>query len=359
MSEVQDFRMSELDKMAGKEEPVIAPEPAITPEEPIVPEPVVPVAEPVAEPVVEPEPVTTPEPKKVEIDIYEFLKTNQDTVLKVLTEKGKDYSSLSNEDALRIKLQKDNPEWDSSDVEAELQDKYAVGLQKIEIDQDSMTDDEIKEAKLHNKKIDASIRSLKKDGKEAVSYLSSQYTDLELPKFEYQFEDEGSQEQAKPEEILQQYTQQLTEQAQKQKEEQWIPQLKEAFTSVDSIKEEVKYVDGENEVVLNVNYKLSEQEKTEVLGQLSDYISQPSDEKYFIKDGEGNTTGVDVQRFVQEKSEELLRKKIYKTIAKEAAAKAREDLIKNKVVNYSEEARNHTPSAHSSDNDFENFMLKR
>lgn len=354
---MSDFRMSELDKLAGKEPVIVeeAPIVEVIEEQPVIEQVV---EEKPIEGIVEEQPVVEPVKQKVEIDLADFLANNKDTVLKVLTEKGKDYSSLSNEDALRLKLQKDNPEWDSQDVEAELQDKYAVGLQKIEIDQDNMTDDEIKEAKLHNKKIDSAIRSLKKDGKDAVSYLASQYTDLELPKFEFEYE-EGKQEQANPEELLTEYQRQLTEHAQKQKEEQWIPQLKEAFTSVDSIKEEVKYVDGKDEVVLNVNYKLSEQEKTEVLEQLSDYISQPSDEKFYIKDAEGNPTGVDVQRFVQEKSEELLRKKIYKTIAKEAAAKAREDLIKNKVVNYSEEARNHTPAANVLDNDFENFMLTK
>lgn len=297
----------------------------------------------------QPEEKTKPEPKKLELDLLDFLKTNQDTVLKVLTEKDKDYSSLSNEEALRLKLEKENPEWSKQDVEAELQDKYGVGLEKIQIDEDVMDEQEIKDAKAHNKHVDATIRSLKKEGKTAKDYLASLTKDLELPKYSFEFEPE---EQVKPEEIFAQYQQALSEQAQKQKEEQWIPDLKKAFESVDSIKEEIKYIDNENEVVLNVDYKLSEAEKTEIQAQLADYVGQPSDEK-FIKDGV-----VDVQGFVQEKSEEILRKKIYKTIAKEAAANARKEFVKKNVVNYTEEARTTVHTEHDDDN-FESFMLNK
>lgn len=301
---------------------------------------------------------TTREPKKVELDLFDFLKQHEDTVLKVLTEKGKDYSSLDNEQALRLKLQKENPEWDKDDVESELQDKYAVGLTKLEINESEMTDEEIKEAKAHNKRIDTALRSLKKDGKQAIEYLSNLNADVELPKFEYTYEEDSQGSPVNPEEILAQYQQQFIEQTQKQKEEQWIPELKTAFASLDSIKEEVKYVDNGNEVVLNVDYKLSEAEKNEVLKDLSDYVGQTKDDQYLIKDAEGNITGTDVQRFVRDKSEELLRHKIYKTIAKEAAANARKEFVKKNVVNYSEEARN-TVNNDGEDNSFENFMLNK
>ena len=177
---------------------------------------------------------TAKEPKKVELDIYDFIKNNKDTVLKVL-DKDKDFSSVSHEQALRLKLEKENPEWDKTDIEAELEDKYGVGLEKIEIDEDTMDAEEIKEAKSYNKQVEAAQRSLKKDGKSALEYLSNENKDLELPKFEYTYDEEASQE-VNTEDIITQYTEQLNQTAQKAKEEQWIPELQRAFTNVESVK---------------------------------------------------------------------------------------------------------------------------
>lgn len=352
-----DIRLQDLDKLSENEPLENQPTPEQKPEPENTNEPPQDLPS-VPEPAPQPEPEPTPDPvkevKKVELDVFDFIKNNKDTVLSIF-EKDKDYSGISNEDALRLKLQKENPEWDASDVEAELQDKYSVGLQKIEIDEESMTDEEIKEAKAINKKIDASARALKKDGKSAVEYLANLHSDVELPKFEFEYEESAS---AKPEDFLKEYQEKIEEQYKKQKQEVWIPELKQALGSVDAISEEVKYVDNGNEVVLNVNYKMSEAEKSEIEADLADYVSQKSDERYIVKDDKGEVIGMDVQRFVQDKSEEMLRKKIYKTIAKEAAAKARAEFVKNGVVNYSDEARN----SHMSDSDedsLENFMLKR
>ena len=348
----EDIRIQQLDNLSKPvevvEEPIVEPTPDPTPE---------PTPEPIPEPVIEPTPVVeepvVKEPKKLELDVYDFIKANKETVLKVL-DKDKDYSGVDNEQAIRIKLEKENPEWDKNDIEAELEEKYAIGLEKIVIDKDIMDSEEIKEAEAHNKRIDTANRLLKKDGKSAVEYLSSINKDVELPKYEYTF-DETATPEVNADTILEQYFEQQTQQATKQREEQWIPELQKAIAEVGSIKEEVKYTYNENEVVLNVDYKLSEKEQAEILKQLSDYNPQVGDEDKYLKDGI-----MDVQRFVQDKSEEYIRKALYKTIAKEAAAKATQDFVKKDIVNYSEEVRNTIiPEVTNELSDFEKFMQSK
>ena len=348
----EDIRIQQLDNLAKPVEEVVV-DPIVEP----TPEPVTPEPTPEPEPTIEPVPVVeepvVKEPKKVELDVYDFIKANKETVLKVL-DKDKDYTGIDNEQAIRIKLEKENPEWDKNDINAELEEKYAIGLEKISIDKDTMDAEEIKDAEAHNKRIDAANRQLKKDGKSAVEYLSSINKDVELPKYEYTF-DETATPEVNADKIIDQYFEQQNQQATKQREEQWIPELQKAIAEVGSIKEEVKYTHNGNEVVLNVDYKLSEQENADILKQLSHYNPQVGDEDKYLKDGV-----MDVQRFVQDKSEEYARKALYKTIAKEAAARATQDYVKNDVVNYSEETRNTViPQVSNELSEFEKFMQSK
>lgn len=331
---MSDYRLEIMAQTQGAdpiEEPVV--EPIEEPTEPVVEltgesiEPVVPNA-PVEEP------VTEPMVTKKEVDYKSFLESNEQTILKYLQEKNTDYSKLDKAEVVRRKIQLENPEFSEEDIQGELEEKYGVGLSKIQIDPNEMTDEEIADAKKYNKELDKLARALKKDSSEAVNYFEQLKGTIELPKFEME-------EQVEPVNTFspEDYIKAQEEQIAKDKQERWIPELKKGFEAVSSIKEKVSYIDNGVEVDLEVDYKLSDNEKAEILGYLSDYIGHPTDSKYLNQDGT-----IDVNRFLLDKSEEYNRKKIYKTIAKEAAANARKEFVKNNLVNYSEEARTSVPA---------------
>ncbi len=327
--------MSFLDKaLEGKgleEQPVLPIEPEPTPE----PDPIV---EP--ETVVEPTPDNTPEPEpevtKEEIEYKDWLNSNEDVLYNFLKEKKTDYTQLSQEELVARKIKAENPEYDANDVKEELQEKYGIGLELKEIDEDSMTPEEISEAKAHNaevnKQISKGTRALKKDAGLATKFFEEGKQSLELPKFE--IERKG---QAKPdnlftaEDFLEAQSQSLKE----EKEKNWIPTLKQVIEPFEGIKKQVEYEDNGNKVLLDVDYKLSKQEKDEVLASLSDYIQQPTDTKYF--DAEGKA---DVQRFVHDKVAEINLDKLLKTVAKEAAANARKSFVKNDLINFDDGIKN-------------------
>ena len=279
------------------------------------------------------EEVAVEEPKltKKEINYREFLEQNKETIKSYLNETSTDYSKLPHEELVKRKILNDNPELDEDDALEELRDKYGIGLEKVEIDEEEMTPDEIRDAKQHNAEVDKAVskgkRELKKDAVSASKFFEEKKNGIELPKWEVE-----EAEQSTPQKEVfdeESYQKQLVEQVTEQKEKYWIPQLKAVIDPFEKVTEQVKYEDNGNEVVLDVEYKLSKQEKDDILGQLSDYISQPSDSKYF--DANGNP---DLQRFVEDKTKELNYTKLLKTVAKEASALARKDYVKNHVINY-------------------------
>lgn len=289
-------------------------------------------------------------PKKVEVDYKSFLEENKDIFLTYLKEKNTDYSSLKPEEVVYLKLKNENPEFSEEDLKEELADKYGIGLSKIEIDKDIMTDDEIKEAESYNKSIDKKLRALKKDAPSAVQYFNSLKESLELPKFEMEFSED---EKINPEDFIKNYENENLVKVQEHKEKVWKPQLKEVLDSFESVKEVVEFDDNGSKVAINVDYKLSKDDKEELFNYLSEYLGHPSDSKYV--DASNNP---DLQRFVEDKAKEISFKKLLKTVAKEASAKAREEFVKNNLVNYSEEARNVT-TPNTDDDSLESFLLNR
>lgn len=268
-------------------------------------------------------------PVKEEIDYKDWFSNNKDTLYEYLKETNTDYKQLSAQELVEKKLRADNPQFDEQDIQQELQERYGVGLTKIEINPDVMDDLEIAEAKLHNKEVDKLVskgnRSLKKDSAEALDFFESKKGSIELPKFEIERQAAVKEQTLSIEDYFAE--QQVV--AQEFKEKEWIPQLKQVIDPFTSITKNVEYEDNGNKVVLSVDYKLSEGEKGEILAGLSDYIQQPTDQKYF--DADGNP---DVHRFVQDKSAEMHLEKLLRTVAKEAAAKARQDFVKNDLVNF-------------------------
>lgn len=311
------------------------------------------VEEPVVEPIVE-EPVIEEAPTSQEIDYKEFLESNEDVLFTYLKEKRTDYGSLGQLELVKMKIKADNPEFDSSDVEAEMQDRYGVDLEKIEIDEDTMTDEELAQAKAHNKEVDKQVskgnRELKKDASVASKYFEENKSKIELPKFEVEakqakVETAVFDQDAFQEEQIKQYTE--------YKEKTWLPQLKAVIEPFESLKKQVEYEDNGNKVVLDVDYKVSKEEKAEIESELADYISQPSDSKY--TDDKGN---IDLQRFVSDKVAEKFHEKLLKTVAKEAAARARKEFVKNDLLNFDDGIRDKAPASTGETDFSKNFFAQ-
>lgn len=268
------------------------------------------------------------ESTKEEIDYKSFFEEHENTLRQYLNEKNTDYKALPALELVKRKISAENPEFDNDDVNQELEDKYGIGLELIPIDEDVMEPEEIAAAKRENKLIEKEIqkgaRALKKDSAIAAEYFEQQKQSLTLPKFEVE-------RKASPvvEPDYTSYNESLVEAAIKNKEEVWIPQLKGVIDPLESLTEQVEYEDNGNKVVLNVDYKLSKEEKDEIQVELNDYIASAKDSKYV--DEKGNS---DLQRFVEDKAKEIHFKKLLKTACKEAAATARKEFIKNDLLNY-------------------------
>jgi len=296
----------------------------------------------VEETVVVEEPVV---PTKKVIDYSTFLAENEGTIKKYLDEKNTDYSKLPQEELVRRKIQEDNPEFDQYDIEDVLAEKYGIGLEKKEINEDTMTSDEIAEAKRDNAEIDKLIakgkRELKKDASQASKHFEEIKNSLQLPTWEIE-EPIVAQEPTQTFDPVA-YQQELVEAEQKDKEERWIPQLKSIIDPLESLKEQIEFDDNGNKVVLDVDYKVSKEEKEEILNQLADYKAHPSDSQYL--DDKGNA---DVERFLRDKATQLMYKKLIKTACKESYALGRKEFVKNDLLNFDDGIRNRS---HASEDD--------
>jgi len=278
--------------------------------------------EPTEEPVVE-----EPKSEKLKVDYNQWLSDNESTIKTYLNEKDKDYSKIPSEQLAEMKIRKENPTFSDEDVKEELGEKYGIGLQKQSENIDDYSDVEddearelVKEAKLHNKNLVTLQRALKKDAPTFVKEFEDAKASISLPEFEIEA---PKIEQVKQLTIEEQY-EEIQKQAETYKNEQWIPELKKSLDSFESVKQQVEYEDNGNKVVLDVDYKLSEADKKELLEEYGDYVVTAKDqEKYQDLDG-----------FLNDKAPAKILSKLLKTVAKESAAKARETFVKNDLLNY-------------------------
>lgn len=279
---------------------------------------------------------------KTKIEYKEWLNENRDALRTYLNETSTDYSSLDPQELVKLKIAKDNPQWTEKEVNEELADRYGLGLSKVEIDEENMTDEELNEAKAHNREVDKAIsrgsRLLKTDAKKAADEFEANKANIELPEFE--FELPQATEKPLDAELL---NEEINRAAKEYKEKQWLPVIEETFKDFNSIKKTVEYNDNGNKVVIDVNYKLSDKEIGELKQFLGDYTGHPSDNKYVGEDGQA-----DMKAFVADKGGQHFLDSLLSTVAKEAAARARQEFVKKDLVNYQDNPTNTVPTEESS-----------
>lgn len=281
--------------------------------------------------------------KQVKVSYKDFIEQNKDSIYKYLKDSSTDYSSLDNLEAIKLQLKAENPEWNDKLINDELEDRYGLNLK--ELDPEELSSEE---KALLNK----AERLILKHGSEAKKFLSeNKVTDSILPEFEYEFEED----ETAPEVVgmtPEQYQDELIKSVEEHKEKVWIPALKKTINEqIESITEDVEYELNGNKGVIKVNYKLSDDERKEILNDLSGYIAQESDNKYVNERGE-----VDYKGFVEDKAKLKIYSKLMKSAVKEAMALAKENVIKNNIVNFSEEVRTQDVADHK--DDYDNFMSK-
>ncbi len=320
MSEEKSFFEEQILAQRAAAAPIADPvvEPVI---EPVV-EPVLPIVEPVL-PAIDAviEPVVVPATKnKIKVEYKEWLETNKGTIQEYLSNKDKDYSSLSQEEAVALKVRKENPYYNSNDIKDELAEKYGIGLKPIEIDETTMDTQEIAEAKSHNSRIERGQRILKGDAAKAKKEFEDYKGSLVLPEFEYEVD-------APAETLLS--VEDYQAQNEKYRDEVWVPELTKATTEIGNIKKTISFSDNGTDITLDVDLELSAEDKASLVSSLSDYQVQTSDAKYVKADG-----SPDISTFLKDKAQDFFFEKVLKQAVSNAYEQGKKGIVKNSLLNF-------------------------
>lgn len=286
---------------------------------------------------------------KVKYDLKSYVDNNYDTLSKYIKYRDLDVDSMSNEDLLRNKLKLENPSWNSSHIEQELQDTYGIGLKKVDLPEDEFSPEYAK-ALAHNERVDEIIRRgerllLSDVSKAKQTLMEERERVLSLPEVELDVE-----LTANPDQIIEQYQAQAIEQQQKYLEEVWKPNIETAVNKIGTFKQNIDLGSENGEKVLSeLKYKFTDAQKQSLKEYLESYVAQPSDAKYIINEETGE---VDYQRFANDKALQLFAPEIIKSSVKELTAQFKQKFIKEEIVNYSDEPKRKSPTEQSSHKDF-------
>ncbi len=176
---------------------VVEPEQVVTP----VVETTEPVVEtPVVETVVTPEPTVKEVIKEVEKIVEKYpemdgntkeifdalMEGKEDVLLAYLSEKHKDYKTMSDYDVVKENLKKANPTWTPQEIELEVKYKYGENLIKIDlttIDKD-IEPQEYQDALRHNRDVERNEVLLARDARDSRIALEQTKKEIKLPKLE-------------------------------------------------------------------------------------------------------------------------------------------------------------------------------
>lgn len=107
----------------------------------------------------------------------------EDVLLNFLSEKNKDYKTMSDYDVVKEALRKANPSWTSDDIDIKIEVQYGelskINLSKIDKEENP---EEYADAELHNKTVERNLKLLKLDALDARDKLEAAKKDIKLPK---------------------------------------------------------------------------------------------------------------------------------------------------------------------------------
>ena len=257
--------------------------------------------------------------------------------------------SMSDEDVVKLHMAYQYPDLTPDEIEEEFNAKYKV---ENRIDEDSMTEDEIAQARRQMEKEQKSLnRELKKLVREAKDGLSDMKKDIDFPVILSQIQ-QASQQPVSDDAISQILA--------KQQEEQQAAYLEARNVFVQSIEDGLKNFDGfsvnykDEDVQFDGKYNLTQEDKAALQGTLKDFDLEGFYGNRYFKDGRYDTKQLaeDVY-FLQN------RDKIVNAMVTQAVSKAKADILKNmKNIDYSNQPRPSTAANMSDYDEMVNTMFR-
>jgi len=126
-----------------------------------------------------------------------FQSGNEEEVFNYLSEKRKDYSSMSDFDVVKESLIRSNPTWTERDVAIEIKSKYGSlsGKKDLSSIDEDIYPEEYQSAIDYNELIDERETILARDAREARRTLDEQKKNIEFPKFTQEAENQPTEEE--------------------------------------------------------------------------------------------------------------------------------------------------------------------
>lgn len=109
----------------------------------------------------------------------------EDVLLNYLSERHRDYNTMSDYDVVKTNLKKQNPAWSNDDLDLKIEVQYGE-IAKIDTSALDPESSECEEALVHNKIVDRNIKVLKLDAIDARQSLEGSKKEIKLPKIEKQ-----------------------------------------------------------------------------------------------------------------------------------------------------------------------------
>jgi hypothetical protein len=126
-----------------------------------------------------------------------FQSGNEEEVFNYLSEKRKDYSSMSDYDVVKENLIRSNPTWTERDIAIEIKSKYGSlsGKKDLSSIDEDIYPEEYQSAIEFNELIDERETILARDAREARRTLDEQKKNIEFPKFTQEAENQPTEEE--------------------------------------------------------------------------------------------------------------------------------------------------------------------
>ena len=247
---------------------------------------------------------------------------DEDTLYEYLTLKKTDYNEVNDIDIVAGFISSENPNWDTEDIEFELEQKYGASLFEEKIDLDEIDKDvypdEYKEAVKINKDIDRAQKLLRRDALDKRSELEELKQNIQLPTSERNSDNNVSKSSAKESESEQGLSQEQIQYLQ----QQWVSSVERDVPSVS----EFKFKLGDEEV----SYKITQDEQREMVQKMKEFNA----ENYLVQRGWVKPDGTpDVKKitedvYILENSE-----KMFKSGWTQAKESAKMDIIGKDIKN--------------------------
>lgn len=246
---------------------------------------------------------------------------DEDALYEYLSLKKTDYNTVPDIDVVAGFISSEHPNWDTDDIEFELEQKYGSALFEDKVDlaeiDKEIYPDEYKEAVKINKEIDKAQKLLKRDALEKRAELEELKQNIQLPTSGSKQPDNNVSETS-VEETQQGLSQEQIQYLQKQ----WLDSVERDVPTVN----EFKFNLGDEEV----SYKVTEAEQSEMVQKMRDFnaASYLVDRGWLDQNGTPNVKKITEDVYILENAE-----KMFKSGWTQAKEKAKMDIIGKDIKN--------------------------